>query len=118
MIRKTRFIILIFIFLSILIAGCSSGPSIKELQLSAQDIQWDQTEINANAGQEITLTITNDGTLDHNFNLEEYGIGVEIPPGDSQVVTFLADETGSFEYYCDIPGHLDAGMVGILTINP
>ena len=118
MIEKIRFKISILILLSLLLTACSSGPTSIEIRLSAQDIKWDLTEIEAQVGQEISLTITNEGILDHNFILLDFDINIEIPPGESQVVTFVANEPGSFEYHCDIPGHLDAGMVGALTINP
>jgi nitrite reductase (NO-forming) len=85
--------------------------------LEALDIKWDKIELEARAGQTITLVIENKGVLDHDFVIEELGIEVKLSPGETQEVTFVVDEIGTYTYICAVPGHLDAGMIGQLTIS-
>ena len=110
------FLPVIVIFFAI--AGCSSEPKTLEVQLSAEDIRWDISEITAKVGQTVEITIANDGALDHNFVIEKLGIAIELSPGESKVATFVVTEAGELEFICNIPGHQDAGMVGTLTIKP
>jgi nitrite reductase (NO-forming) len=39
-----------------------------------------------------------------------------VGPGTKTSLTFTADKAGDFEYFCDLPGHKAAGMVGKLTV--
>ncbi|MFN2312139.1 MAG: plastocyanin/azurin family copper-binding protein, partial [Spirochaetia bacterium] len=34
----------------------------------------------------------------------------------SQTVEFVADRAGSFEFYCSVPGHRQAGMYGTFVV--
>lgn len=50
---------------------------------------------------------------DHNFNIDEFNVHTRnLGPSESQTITFLADKTGTFEYYCTI----HQGMNGTITI--
>ncbi len=40
-----------------------------------------------------------------------------LQPGQGAMLTFTADEPGTFEYYCTVPGHKQAGMRGVLTVQ-
>ena len=102
------------------LAACSGGgtPAPRTIKLEALDIEWSETALSAQAGQPITVVVENKGVLDHNFVIEELGIEVHLQPGDKEEVTFVVDEAGTYQYLCTIPGHLDAGMLGTLTIEP
>ena len=63
------------------------------------------------------MTITNDDSSIHNFKVP--GLDLEsgnIDPGESTTVTLVASVGGSFEFFCDIPGHKEAGMVGSFIV--
>ena len=40
-----------------------------------------------------------------------------VGPGSKTEVSFKADKSGDFEYFCDLPGHKAAGMDGKLTVT-
>jgi uncharacterized cupredoxin-like copper-binding protein len=62
------------------------------------------------------VTLPNDGVTLHNFSIDALGISVDIAPGATETVTINAP-AGSYEYYCNVPGHKEAGMVGTLTVQ-
>ncbi|MDH5507903.1 MAG: cupredoxin domain-containing protein [Anaerolineae bacterium] len=103
---------------ALLLAACSSEVAALEITLVARDIEWSATEYEASVGQEILITVTNEGYLDHNLIIESHAIDVDLPPGATETVSFLASEPGVIEFYCSVPGHVDAGMKGTITINP
>ncbi len=85
--------------------------------LEANDpFSWSVTEIEAAPGQ--VIQATNVGFLEHNFAVDEWGMEVDLPPGEPVDITIPDDATAgdTFEFYCSVPGHRDGGMVGTLTI--
>jgi hypothetical protein len=39
-------------------------------------------------------------------------------PGASSTLAFRAGNIGSFAYFCDLPGHREAGMEGMIKVSP
>jgi hypothetical protein len=67
-----------------------------------------------------TFEITNDGTIEHNFEVEGQGIEEELPenlaPGATGTLTVdLAP--GTYEVYCPVGNHEDEGMRVELTVT-
>ena len=69
---------------------------------------------------EIEVTVDNVGAAPHNFRVDE-AIGetkkVEASGGSTETGT-LALFSGTYSFYCDIPGHRAAGMEGTLVVVP
>lgn len=67
-----------------------------------------------------TFEITNDGTIEHNFEVEGQGIEEELPenlaPGASGTLT-VDLEPGTYEVYCPVGNHADEGMRLELTVT-
>lgn len=72
---------------------------------SAEIHRWSPGALIANVGDTITLKILN-GDVDcvedpHGFAIAGYGIDIpEIPAGESETVTFVADKPGIFNFAC------------------
>jgi plastocyanin len=63
----------------------------------------------------ITVDMPNMSGTPHNIAIDGKGAGKIVPKGTS---TFSATFTpGSYTYYCQVPGHKQAGMVGKLTVK-
>ena len=94
-----------------------STSDVPNLDLSAIDIAYDQTELSGSADTEFTITITNNGAGVHDFVIDELNINSgPIQPGESVTVTINAP-AGDYTYYCSVPGHRQAGMEGTLTLS-
>jgi uncharacterized cupredoxin-like copper-binding protein len=42
---------------------------------------------------------------------------VQLPPESTTAVAIKPTAPGSLEFYCSVPGHRDAGMVGTINIE-
>jgi plastocyanin len=80
------------------------------------DIYFEPTELTIPADTDVTVTLPNDGVTLHNFSVDELGIDVDIDPGATEEAVINAS-AGIYEYYCNVPGHKEAGMVGTLTVE-
>lgn len=101
--------------LTVLLAAC--GTPKLEIEIVGHDIHWSMDTIYAKAGQTIEITLRNEGALDHNFVLDEFGIDELLSPGTSTVIEVTFEEAGTYHYICSIPGHEEAGMVGDIIVQ-
>lgn len=54
----------------------------------------------------------------HDWTIDEFNARTkQLPVGQKDTVEFIADKTGTFQYYCSVPGHRQAGMVGNLIVE-
>lgn len=80
------------------------------------DIYFEPKEVTIPANTDVTFTLPNDGVTVHNFSIDALGVSVDQPPGETQTAVINA-APGSYEYYCNVPGHKEAGMVGTLVVE-
>ncbi len=122
------------IMISMLLASCGRAPApTTEIDLTLTDFQFSPNSFMVPAGQEITIKSKNSGAVTHNFTImnvgktagSEFGDEdlpniywkLEIPPGGDSSTTFTApDQPGVYEIICSIPGHIQAGMLGKMTV--
>src|SRR3989344_5481885 len=77
--------------------------------------QFSLKEITVNKGDKVKIKITNiKGT--HDFKLDEFNIYEGTPLNQEVVVEFTADKVGEFVYYCNQPGHRQAGQWGTIRV--
>ena len=102
--------------------GGGGGGSTEAQDATVQGLdsfQFDPATLTAGVGQTVNVTLENAGVLEHNFVIDELNVSLgPVPGGQSASASFTPSTAGSFEYYCDVPGHREAGMVGTLTVNP
>jgi uncharacterized cupredoxin-like copper-binding protein len=104
---------------AMMLAACGGGAQTVGLDLKAEDIKYDTTALTAKVGDTVTVNLQNAGALEHSFLIDELGVKLEkVQPGQTGTVTFTVSKAGTYTFYCDVPGHKEAGMTGTLTVNP
>lgn len=108
---------------TVLVAGCGGGdqPSDEEPATAtfvAVDTDWKEAPDQLPAG-ETTLVLDNQGELQHTLAIE--GVGgdeplVETDPGGTAETTRQL-ESGTYTFYCTVPGHREAGMEGTFEVT-
>lgn len=98
--------------------GGNAGDSAtaNEFTVESHDIFFQPTELEIPADQDVKILLPNLGAAPHNFSIDELGISVDLAAGETGEVTINAPE-GEYEFYCNVPGHKEAGMVGTLVVR-
>ncbi len=85
--------------------------------LSALDIRFEPKEFTIPANTDVTIEFSNDGKMQHDVVLADLGISSgRLNAGETRKVKINA-KPGTYHFYCSVPGHRQAGMVGILTVE-
>jgi plastocyanin len=65
------------------------------------------------------LTVINDGTLIHTYILRGIGRGTaDVQPGKRATLDLAGVAPGTYQAFCDQPGHTEKGQSGTITITP
>ncbi len=125
------------ILLFIAIIGCrtkekseiSEVPELRDTTIIARDYSLEATmlgyfaqdgtrnpTLKANKGDRVRITITNGEVMTHDISMEKLGIksGTLLEKGSATSITFTAISDDI--YFCTVPGHRAAGMVGNFEI--
>lgn len=88
-----------------------------DITIEMIDVAFIPAEISIPANTDVRIVLPNAGAVVHNFNVDELGIHSEdAQPGQSAEVVINAPP-GEYRFYCSVPGHREAGMVGILRVQ-
>ena len=93
-----------------LMAG-PTGPTTVPVELA--DMVYRPASIAIPADRPVFLELRNTGGLEHDWSIDELAFSPNVRPGQSVVVE-LSASSGTYEVYCSLPGHREAGMVGTL----
>ena len=95
-------------------AGTPLAAGTGSVRVESYDIYFEPRELTIPAETDVTVTLPNEGMTLHNFSIDALGISVDIAPGETKAMT-INTPAETYEYYCNLPGHKPAGMVGTLT---
>ncbi|MCH8864968.1 MAG: cupredoxin domain-containing protein [Chloroflexi bacterium] len=84
-----------------------------EVTVTAKYAVFEPATITVAKGETVKLTVTSTGGS-HTFTIDELGINIAVGSGQTTTKEFTVEKAGTFSFYCAVPGHQDAGMVGIL----
>lgn len=90
---------------------------IKEFSIDASPFSFTLSTITVNRGDTVKITLKNlNGT--HDWTLDEFNASTRVlKVGEEGTITFIADKSGTFEYYCSVGNHRALGMVGTLIVR-
>jgi nitrite reductase (NO-forming) len=86
--------------------------------LRSNQMRFDQAKIRAQVGETVALRLDNADSMPHSFDLDAFNVHVPMQNGKPGLALFKATKAGTYTFYCSIPGHREAGMVGTLIVEP
>lgn len=107
------------------------------VSISPSQFSYNPSKIVLKKGQEVSLILENSDIIDHDIEIKHIPLGekkAETHEGHSDSaenadfhlhasaksqskLTFTPLQTGTYEFYCTIPGHREKGMTGYLVIT-
>lgn len=97
--------------------------------LEGYDFGFKPAQLKAKVGQPLTVVYRNTGAVVHDFTIDAIPVAVEgrdqarfqtqlVQSGGELRFTFTPKQAGRYKFYCSVPGHKTAGMVGTLVVEP
>ena len=128
--------------LAILLVGCASAPAqaTTEIAVEASDFTYQPSSITIPVGEPVTVTLNNVGAVEHDFVVEkisvtnveasdtgpaahhqgghqpDYDLHFFARAGDTATLHFTPLEPGTYEVFCSLEGHKEAGMIATLVV--
>jgi len=89
----------------------------KEFTVTAQNYSFTPSAITVKKGDKVKITLKNVEGF-HDLKLDEFNVATErVSEGQEKTIEFVADKTGTFEYYCSVGNHRAMGMKGTFTVE-
>ena len=132
-------VILGLVFVLLLSACAGRSQPTTEITMEATDFAYKPLSITIPAGQPVSLMLKNSGKVEHDFVIDKinvtdisvsesgpaehhqmhqpkYDLHFFAKAGETSPLKFMAMEPGTYEIFCSIEGHKEAGMIGQLII--
>jgi len=134
--------ILLSIVSLIVLAACSAQQAkpATDVTVEMTDFAYSPSSVTVPAGQPVTLTVENTGNIEHDFVVEKidvatnaiqdsgsdmhhahgeeqnYDLHISAGAGETSVFQLTVSEPGTYQVFCSVEGHKEAGMVGELIV--
>lgn len=109
------------------------------IQVNPSNFSYSPSKINLSKNKKVLLTFTNHDSVEHDIVIvkmptlpntdqenssshgshDSHGDGLHLhaSPHEEENISFTPTETGTYEFYCSLPGHRENGMVGIIVVE-
>ncbi len=78
-----------------------ASGAVKEFEVKMYKFGFDPAEITVNKGDRVRLKVSSLDVM-HGIGIKEYGINKQVPPGETVIVEFTADKSGTFTMFCAV----------------
>ncbi|MCC7359835.1 MAG: cupredoxin domain-containing protein [Anaerolineales bacterium] len=98
--------------------GVSAATLAQLPALITAQTRFGQPELHAQVGVPVALRLENLDPSGHSFDIDELDVHASMPPGEAALALFTPTAPGIYTFYCNVPGHREAGMIGTLIVTP
>ncbi|MFA8439812.1 plastocyanin/azurin family copper-binding protein [Pueribacillus sp. YX66] len=107
----------------------------REILISTIEYSYQPSSFNIDFEETVTIKLLNNGEVEHDLeivglkaellnsekvhkhhDMQESVVHIHAKPGEEVELTFKSLQKGRFSFYCTIPGHKEAGMIGTVNI--
>jgi uncharacterized cupredoxin-like copper-binding protein len=127
------------LLLCLLLTACAeepAGPPVSSLSVELSEFKFTSAKMSVYANQEITLQLTNNGAIPHDFTILKLDAVAAMPfnpekqkadilhnfsvdPQATVTQKFTLPAPGEYTIICIVPGHVESGMTAKITaVNP
>jgi uncharacterized cupredoxin-like copper-binding protein len=88
-----------------------------ELRIVSTEFKFSQSSKHVLAGRPVTIVLDNSqGETEHLIVARALGLRIFARAGEVVKKDYIFEKPGEFEFICDLPGHLEAGMKGSVSV--
>jgi plastocyanin len=99
--------------------GAGGGSTVDISTPSGTELAYNQKDVSAKAGS-VTIDFTNDESISHDVAVESSSgdtVGQTDLVASGTANTTVDLQPGTYQFFCTVPGHREAGMEGTLTVK-
>jgi uncharacterized cupredoxin-like copper-binding protein len=103
--------------------GPVQAQTTRDVKITLKEFSLTPNRVSVPRGQAVRFTVTNAGTVNHNFTVELESQKIEktlfaqnLKPGETKTAEFTFTAAGEWEMYCPVDAHKDRGMLGKITV--
>jgi nitrite reductase (NO-forming) len=87
-----------------------------DVSMTATEFKFNPTSLQLRVGKKVSITLVNIGPVEHDMTVDALGLKLHAATGKTVSGDFTLDKPGTYDFYCSIPGHKEAGMRGTLSV--
>jgi plastocyanin len=95
--------------------GTEDVAGMSSVELEMDDSYFEPTVLSGEAGQSLTVELTNEGGNQHTFTVDSLDVDVSLAAGDTGEAEVTFPDSGALLFYCQF--HDDLGMRGALSVG-
>lgn len=99
--------------------GSANGDAEKRyhqtVTIDSQSFFFNPDVFRVKRGEKAAIRVRAQG--DHTFVIDELKVHAKTPDGVTTKIEFTPEKEGAFRYYCDKPGHQEAGQEGMVIVE-
>lgn len=104
-------------------AGTTSANSqqqgeLKTVELVAKEFTFEPSKVQVEPDSRVRIKLVNKGNLSHNLHIKGNGGKTKtLQTGKSDTIVVTAPDSGKLAFFCNVPGHKQAGMRGEIAVQ-
>jgi plastocyanin len=95
--------------------GTEDVAGMSSVEMGMDDSYFEPTVLSGEAGQTLTVQLTNECSNQHTFTIDSLGVDVSLAGGDTGEAEVTFPDSGALLFYCQF--HDDLGMRGGLSVG-
>ncbi len=96
--------------------GVAEAPTTTGV-VTAAETKFIETRLSMENGEVLGLFVVNKDGFAHSFDIDALDIHIQLPADSTTAVAIKPTAASTLEFYCAVPGHREAGMVGSIAVD-
>ena len=108
---------LVLLALLLPIPAAATNPTERTFHINASRFEYSPAVLEVNPGDRVTIELTATDVV-HGLSIDGYNLTTTADPGQTSLLTFVADRQGSFRFRCTVTcGDMHPFMIGKLEVG-